>query len=214
MNDRERILRRIRGAVTGSAQDPLVVPSRSYRRHGAESREAVVELFVSRLVEYRASAQRIHAGEVRDAIAAACRRRSVGSLIVPADIPEEWVPDGITIVRDGPRQRQSNTSLDGSDGVLTGCALAIAQTGTIVLDGGATQGRRPLTLLPDFHLCVVREDQIVELVPEAFDSLAGHRGTRLGPLTFVSGPSATSDIELNRVEGVHGPRTLHVFVLG
>ena len=102
--------------------------------------------------------------------------------------------------------------LDALDGALTGCALAIAETGTIVLDAGAAQGRRALTLVPDYHLCVVAEDAVVDLVPEAVERLqpAVEEGR---PLTLVSGPSATSDIELNRVEGVHGPRTLHVVIV-
>jgi L-lactate dehydrogenase complex protein LldG len=106
----------------------------------------------------------------------------------------------------------SNEALDAADGVLTSCAVAIAQTGTIVLDGGAGQGRRAITLIPDYHLCVVRESQIVELVPEAMAQL--EPAARAGrPITFISGPSATSDIELHRIEGVHGPRTLDVIVV-
>ncbi len=107
----------------------------------------------------------------------------------------------------------TNEQLNDSDGVITGCALGIAQTGTIVLDGGPGQGRRALTLLPDYHLCVIREDQIVGIVPEAVAVLAGSAGVPDRPQTWISGPSATSDIELNRVEGVHGPRTLEVLVV-
>jgi L-lactate dehydrogenase complex protein LldG len=106
-----------------------------------------------------------------------------------------------------------NERLDNSDGVLTGCALGIAQTGTIVLDGGVCQGRRVITLLPDYHLCVIREEQIVGLVPEALRILQTTHPESPRPFTFVSGPSATSDIELNRIEGVHGPRTLEVLVV-
>jgi L-lactate dehydrogenase complex protein LldG len=114
----------------------------------------------------------------------------------------------VTLLRDEPPL--SLADLDTSSGVLTGCAVAIAQTGTIILDGGASQGRRALSLVPDRHLCVVRTEQVVGLVPEAIAWLA-ERKTH--PITLISGPSATSDIELIRVEGVHGPRTLHVFVV-
>jgi L-lactate dehydrogenase complex protein LldG len=108
----------------------------------------------------------------------------------------------------------SAEALDQSDGVLTGCRLAIAETGTIVLDGGPGQGRRALTLVPDYHLCVVRAEQVVEIVPDAIRSLGDAMRAAPRPLTFVSGPSATSDIEFRRVEGVHGPRTLEVLLVG
>ncbi len=151
--------------------------------------------------------------ELPGAIEEALRRRGVRRLVVPPHLPKEWVPEDIETLRDSARLRLTNEELDGSDGVLTGCALGIAQTGTIVLDSGRAQGRRVLTLLPDYHLCVVREDQIVGLVPEAFAKLEDAVKVGGRAITFISGPSATSDIELNRVEGVHGPRNLHVVIL-
>ena len=129
------------------------------------------------------------------------RRRPVGGRAERSAAPQ-LVEDAALSVRE----------LDELDGALTGCAVAIAETGTFVLDGGAGQGRRALTLVPDLHICVVREDQVVGLVPEAVGKLED--AVRTGrPLTFVSGPSATSDIELDRVEGVHGPRVLHVVLV-
>ena len=145
------------------------------------------------------------------AIAAACAARGVRRLVVPADLPDGWAPAGVELLRE---PGLTNEQLDTSDGVLTACALGIAQTGTIVLDSGPGQGRRAITLLPDYHLCVIRDDQIVGLVPEAVDAAARSAAATPGrPITLISGPSATSDIELNRVEGVHGPRTLEVLVV-
>jgi len=157
------------------------------------------------------------------AVAAAVRRiaaeagaRRIG---IPADLPDEWRPNATDADRaagGAPELVQDDAlsvrELDQLDGALTGCAVAIAETGTFVLDGGVGQGRRALTLVPDLHICVVREDQVVGLVPEAVIQL--EEAVRAGrPLTFVSGPSATSDIELDRVEGVHGPRVLHVVLV-
>jgi L-lactate dehydrogenase complex protein LldG len=158
--------------------------------------------------EYRATVFRAGRSDLAATIAGACRERGAKRLAVPGDLPAEWRPDGVeAVVDDGLSPRE----LDRVDGALTGCALAIAETGTIVLDGGAAQGRRALTLMPDYHLCVVRAGDVVGQVPEAIEALG--EAVRAGrPVTFVSGPSATSDIELNRVEGVHGPRTLHVVI--
>jgi L-lactate dehydrogenase complex protein LldG len=131
-------------------------------------------------------------------------------LVVPVDLPSEWTPAGVDLL---PDEALTHAQLDESDGVLTGCALGIAQTGTIVLNGGPIQGRRAITLLPDYHLCVVFVEQIVDLVPEAITRLGPAIREAWRPMTFISGPSATSDIELNRVEGVHGPRTLEVLIV-
>ena len=145
----------------------------------------------------------------RQAIAKAFESRGAVRIGIPAGLPAAWRPDGLDLVD---AQGLSPAELDLLDGVLTGCTVAIAETGTIVLTAGPAEGARALTLVPDLHVCVVDEAQVVELVPEAMTALAElvHRDRR--PITFVSGPSATSDIELNRVEGVHGPRTLVVLV--
>src|SRR6266511_3739671 len=146
---------------------------------------------------------------VARAVAEALRARGARRVIVPPDLPAEWRPAGAELLVDG---ELANDVLDAADGVLTGCVLGIAETGTIVLDGGARQGRRAITLLPDYHLCVVEASQIVGTVPDAIAALdAAARERR--PITFVSGPSATSDLELRRFEGVHGPRSLEVLVV-
>ena len=142
-----------------------------------------------------------------------CAARGVRRLVVPRDIPAGLAPRGSRPPPRRPRRPNRTSPFDPGDGVLTGCALGIAQTGTIVLDSGPLQGRRLLTLLPDYHLCVVREDQVVGLLPEAVARLRASAGRPDRPITWISGPSATSDIELNRVEGVHGPRTLEVLVV-
>jgi L-lactate dehydrogenase complex protein LldG len=202
---RDEILRRVRAALAGSAPVEPVV--RTYRR-GGERGAPVVELLCERLVDYKAEVRRVEESGLPKAIAETCAARSVSRLGVPPGLPDAWRPAGIDVVEDhglAPRE------LDGLDGVLTACTLAIAETGTLVLVAGPAEGRRALTLVPDLHICVVRENQVVDSVPAAFaqlDALARR------PLTLVSGPSATSDIELSRVEGVHGPRQLVVLIAG
>ncbi len=211
---RAEILRRVRGALADipTAETPADVPvPRDYRAVDATPAEDRVARFVERVTEYRATVHRVEASVLPAAIASACAARGVRSLAVPADLPEAWAPPGVILLRDSPL---TNEQLNDSDGVLTACALGIAQTGTIVLDRGPVQGRRALTLLPDYHLCVIREDQIVGNVPEAVAALGGSAAIPGRPQTWISGPSATSDIELSRVEGVHGPRTLEVLVVG
>jgi L-lactate dehydrogenase complex protein LldG len=193
---REEILGRVRAAIRG-AHPPAPV-DRDYRRAGTRDRDALVELFVERVGEYRADVRIV--ADVGAAVAEACAGLRIA---VAPGLPAAWRPDGA--VEDtglGPRE------LDAVDGVVTGCTVAIAETGTIVLTAAPHEGRRALTLVPDLHVCVVEAAQIVELVPEAVARLSGERR----PITLVSGPSATSDIELARVEGVHGPRTLVVLV--
>jgi L-lactate dehydrogenase complex protein LldG len=214
---RETILWRIRHAtrdVPESERPEDVAVERGYRHEDEASREEIVERFAENVAEYEATVRRVSTGELPGAIGEILARRGVKRLVIPPHLPKEWVPEGIEALRDAARPRLTNEELDTSDGVLTGCALGIAQTGTIVLDAGRAQGRRALTLLPDYHLCVVREDQIVGLVPEAFVKLEATVKTEGRAVTFISGPSATSDIELDRVEGVHGPRTLEVLIAG
>ncbi len=204
-----RIRRALRDVPHSERPDDVPVP-REYVRGSDEPREALVERFAERVGEYRAVVRRVRVEDLAREIAASCERRGARTLVVPADLPEDWAPEGVELVRDG---GLSNDEIGSADGVFTGCALAIAQTGTIALDGGPRQGRRAITLLPDYHLCVVFEEQIVGTVPEAIARLEG--AAREGrPITLISGPSATSDIELSRVEGVHGPRNLEVLIVG
>jgi L-lactate dehydrogenase complex protein LldG len=203
---RATILGRIRSAL--SDRPPPVEVPRDYRRKTERSRSEVVDLFAERAGEYRATVVRAAHGELARTLSELCDAQGARRLVVPPDLPSEWRPAGAELV---PDTMLAPDDLDAIDGVLTGCALAIAETGTVVLDAGAAQGRRALTLVPDYHLCVIGEDQIVDLVPEAIEALAP--ALKAGrPLTFVSGPSATSDIELNRVEGVHGPRRLELVI--
>jgi L-lactate dehydrogenase complex protein LldG len=205
-NAKDAILARIRAALA-HAPEPQPIP-RDYRKQDERERTAILEDFIDRLVDYKAMVTRTDEDGLPLAIADACRQHEITRLVVPADLPSVWVPEGVAVLWDEPSL--SLADLDASSGVLTGCAVAIAQTGTIILDGGVYQGRRALSLIPDRHLCIVRTEQVVGLVPEAIAWMA-ERKTH--PITLISGPSATSDIELSRVEGVHGPRTLHVFVV-
>ncbi len=212
-SDRSLILEKIRKALddVAPAETPAdVTVDRNYETIDSSTHQEKIDHFVERVTEYRAKVHRVRACELREAITSACRRRGVEKLVIPEDLPEDWVPESIMAMRD---HSLSNEQLNDSQGVLTGCALGIAQTGTIVLDRGARQGRRALTLLPDYHLCVIFEDQVVGIVPEAIRALEAVAGQPSRPMTWISGPSATSDIELNRVEGVHGPRTLEVLVV-
>lgn len=200
---REDVLARVRSAL-GPALGTAVEVPRGYRQR---TEPADLDLLVERIVDYRASVERVDGPGVGTAVAAELRRSGVRRLVVPPGLPPDWLADlrdVEVVVDDGTLDADA---LDAFDGVLTTCAVAIEATGTIVLDGSAGQGRRALTLVPDYLLCVVPAAAVVPDVPAAVARLDGTR-----PLTWISGPSATSDIELNRVEGVHGPRTLAVLV--
>jgi L-lactate dehydrogenase complex protein LldG len=197
------MLQRIRSALAVAHPGSVTVP-REYDRRPLQG-SADVERFAEAVEEYRARVHRVDAGAIATAVAALVSGQA--RIVVPADMPTDWV-HGLNATQDSAQHPLSVADLDAADAVVTGCALGIAATGTIVLDAGVSQGRRALTLVPDHHICVVFTDQIVDTVPQAFARLDPQR-----PLTFISGPSATSDIELDRVEGVHGPRTLDVLLV-
>jgi L-lactate dehydrogenase complex protein LldG len=199
---RDEVLGRVRSAL-GAAPAVPEVP-REYRAAGSGDGD-VVARFCERVSEYQATVTRVAAADLAATVSELCRGRRIA---VPPGGPD--VLSGVEVVVDDPPL--SPQALDQLDGVMTGCALAIAETGTIVLDSGQRSGRRALTLVPDWHVCVVEASSIVAGVPDAVAALAD--AARAGrPITLVSGPSATSDIELDRVEGVHGPRTLDVVVV-
>lgn len=213
MRGKEAVLRSVRAALGDVPQDEspeTTVVARDYVRQDGLSAEKRVHLFAERVVDYKVTIRRVAEKDIAGQVATSCKARGATRLVVPADLPGAWLPEGLEFL---PDDTLSYEALDAAHGTLTGCALAVAQTGTIALDGGAGQGRRALTLLPDFHLCIVYEYQIVGSVPEALTKLEPSI-TAGRPVTFISGPSATSDIELNRVEGVHGPRTLEVLMVG
>jgi L-lactate dehydrogenase complex protein LldG len=192
------MLARIRAASAGAVAPPI---PRGYRTEGeyAAGDAHLVELFTDRLTDYKATVHAVSREGLAQTLNDICREWTI---VVP---PGSSLTVDTAIADDPPLPY---ARLDEVDGVLTGCAAACAETGTIVLDAGESQGRRALTLVPDRHICVVYADQIVQTVPELLRRLEPTR-----PLTFVSGPSATSDIELSRVEGVHGPRTLIVVIV-
>jgi len=201
------VMQRIRDALGSAPPAPAEVP-RAYRRAGDPVDFDAVERFCEVVADYDATVRRVAEDALADALAEACRARGAARLVVPPGAP--WNVAGVELVADDPPLGPRD--LDALDGVLTGCAAAIAQTGTIVLDGAGASGRRAITLVPDLHLCVVRADQVVPAVPDAIAAVAPAVADGR-PVTFVSGPSATADIELNRVQGVHGPRTLDVFLV-
>ncbi len=232
MTAREQILARIRAANrpgspgaahigaadvgsadVGAADAAYAALPRDYlRAHHDPAEHDIVALFAERAADYRAVTERVPEPGIPAAIARALSARapSGGRFAIPGGLPQQWLaslPPAVQPAGDEPPL--SPADLDVMAGVVSGCAVAIAETGTIILDHGPGQGRRALTLVPDFHLVVVRADQVAPDLPDAFARLDPAR-----PHTLISGPSATSDIELIRVEGVHGPRTLHILLAG
>ncbi|MFJ5212509.1 LutC/YkgG family protein [Streptomyces nigra] len=210
MSARERILGRVRRALADVPPGEDAPVGRDYlREHGKRTVEETVDLLAENLADYRAIVHRTDSEGLPYLIMRLLARRGPQYVLVPPGLPPEWMSAADpTRVHD--REVSTARELDKVESVVTGCAVAIAETGTIVLDGSPDQGRRRITLVPDHHICVVRvPEQVVSSVPQALGRLDPAR-----PLTWISGPSATSDIELDRVEGVHGPRTLEVVLLG
>ncbi len=222
MNARAEMLGKIRAALAdvpageSAAWDVTTDadPDTSYARRSELDRGALIELFLERCGSYRATVVRCSDDlqAIAAAVGEAVARRQTGTLVTPPGLEPGWIPSGLSVRPDDPSL--SVAELDGDVATLTGCAMAIALTGTIVLDGGPGQGRRALTLVPDVHICVVRAGQIGFGVPGAIHALEPLVADTQRPVTLISGPSATSDIELKRVEGVHGPRQLEVVVAG
>ena|ERR1700754_739723 len=193
MSSKDLILSRIRAA--GASHDGSI--PRDYRRSFPP---ADLNLLVDRLVDYKAVVHRTSdiSGTIKTII-------GTGVVVIPPGLPRDWLPPSVEAL---PDEDLPADRIAATDGVVTAAAVAVTETGTIVLDASPDQGRRIISLLPDLHICVLRPDQVVSAVPEALARLDPSR-----PLTWISGPSATSDIEFNRVEGVHGPRNLHVILL-
>ncbi len=209
---RSEILSAIRSANRGPTDlaraelDYAAIP-RTYTQHSAVSREETIALLTERLIDYNAHVVSCVADQLPSAIREALDHHHASRVLIPEDFPRNLLPDGVGAT---PDTNLTAAKLDGFDAAVTLCTLAIAETGTLVLQGLAGQGRRAATLVPDVHVCVLHVDDVVNTVPEAFERLAS---TATRPLTFVSGPSATADIEMTRIKGVHGPRQLHILLL-
>jgi L-lactate dehydrogenase complex protein LldG len=209
---RSEILSAIRSANRGAA-DPHRAEIecgqilRTYTQRSAVSRDETLALFTERLIDYDAHVVTCTPNELPSAIQDALQQHKASSVLIPEDLPRDVLPAGLSAT---PDTNLSAAELDHFDAAVTLCTLAIAETGTLVLQGLAGQGRRATTLVPDIHVCILRAEDVVATVPEAFERLAS---TATRPLTFVSGPSATADIEMTRIKGVHGPRQLHILLV-
>lgn len=200
-------IRSSRGADQNPSENEYREIPRQYQRSGSLDPEVRLELFEERLREYDAAVYRTRAADVLQTIATILSDREKSRLVIPQGFPSTWLPPGFLFATG---DELSALDLDGYDGVVTVCEVAIALTGTLILQSAPGQGPRKLSLVPDYHLCVVSADQVVETVPEAMDHIAK---TSSLPTTFISGPSATADIEMTRIKGVHGPRSLDVLLI-
>jgi len=216
VSSRDRVLGSIRGALNVAgihvasedaiAAEYAAIP-RGYARSTSLSAHDLLELFVERLVDYDAGVYRVAENAIAKTIAEVLTKRGKSGLAIPRGLPEAWLPEGFVF---GEADGFTAEQLDRVEGILCGCTAGIAETGSIVLQNASAQGPRILSLVPDYHLCVVFADQVVATVPEAFARLAA---TAELPTTFISGPSATADIEMTRIKGVHGPRFLDVILV-
>lgn len=209
---RSAILSAIRSANARATDLPLAELdyaqiSRTYIHQSSLSREEALSLLTERLLDYNANVVPCSAAEIPSAIRNALQQHNAHRVLIPQDLPTNLLPDGFEMV---PDRNLSPVEFDRCDAAVTLGALAIAETGTIILEGVAGQGRRAVTLVPDVHICVLNAENIVTNVPEAFARLAS---AATSPLTFFSGPSATADIEMTRIKGVHGPRYLHILLV-
>ncbi|MEV5548661.1 LUD domain-containing protein [Streptomyces sp. NPDC052309] len=204
---RDRVLGRVRAALADAPEAPEV--TRDYLvTHTPDDPATVLDLLHENLADYRAGVHRSTRQHLPALIGELLTGHGARTVVVPPGLPDDWLAGSDARLRhdDG---HLTPADLDSADAVVTGCALAVAETGTVVLDAGPGQGRRALTLIPDLHICVVDvAGQVVASLPQALPRLDPTR-----PTTWISGPSATSDIELDRVEGVHGPRTLEVVLV-
>ena len=204
MSARTEILDRLRSALHDAPVAPEI--PRNYRHKSGMHEEELIELLSDRLIDYKAGVSVVDDAGVPGRVAELLAGAS--SYVVPTGLDERWTALAPGRVVDSEEEPLDVAQLDAVDAVVTGCAAAVAETGTIILDGGPDQGRRAISLIPDHHICVVRARDIAGVLPEAVRRLDGTH-----PLTWISGPSATSDIELERVEGVHGPRVLDVIIV-
>ena len=208
---KKEILGRIRKSTVQAEEaqrlEEWTAIQRSFRRTGTLNLEQRITLFSERLRDYGAGVHKSSPEQLRTVISQVLYQRGKQTIVVPQAWPQDWIPIGMVPIRD---EGLSFDALDRSEGIITACTVAIAITGTIVLQGGPLEGRRALSLIPDYHLCLVQAEQIVELVPEAIERLGS---ISAAPLTLISGPSATADIEMIRVQGVHGPRILDVVIV-